>query len=360
MSLTNLVNAMNVYRRTQEQLKPENWLTMDVFRSFLPDWLPSGMPEPGSSPADTGQRQKVLAALLAGEGVPDATLQKLFGFTNAQLQAQQRQADPVIAPIPDHLVLMTFDDSTLDHYTIAAPELEKYGGHGIFYTTQMLPGEGMPGMGPNPGFADKSRYMTWQQIRELSDRGHEIGNHSLHHDIDFSTASDEDICKSVLGLEEKCREYGIPKPVNIGYPGGSCTRHVMELLHTLGYLWGRGSQVKDSPVVEADAWYDPYVHIPLCIPNHMAMTRERIQAAVEGAVHGKIALFVYHEVTPGPMMQVPFAEQIRLIYDLGGRAVTTRELAEYIDAQKAWEYCCPVRPDRPQRGPLPGAPRPNA
>ena len=358
MSLSNFVDALHVDQREQTRLKPENWITMDVFRNYIPDWVSSGMPAPGSSGNDRKEEKlNALAGVLAGEKVPDALLEELFGFNNAQLEAQLKAADPVIKPIPDHLVLLTFDDSTIDHYTIAAPVMEQYGFHGIFYTTEMLPGPAMMG-GWNPGFDDKTRYMTWEQIRDLSDRGHEIGNHTLHHDLDFPTSSDEAIRAAVVGLEEECAKHGVPKPINMGYPGGYLTQHNMDMMHQLGYYWGRGSQTGAGPLVVGDAWYDPYLHTPLCIPNHMAMNKEKITAAIEGAVNGKIAQFVYHEVTDGPMMQVPFAEQMKLIADLGGKAITTRELMEYVDPVKAWNYIYPVQPEQPKRGPLPGAPKP--
>ena len=358
MSLEHLADALHIYRREQRRLQPENWVTMDLLRNFLPDWVSSGMPAPGSSGGErTEEKLRVLSALLAGETVPDALLGELFGFSNEALQKQLSATDPVLKPIPDHLVLLTFDDSTLDHYTIALPELEKHGFHGIFYTTEMPAGPAMMG-GWNPGFTDKTRYMTWDQIRELSERGNEIGNHTLHHDLDFPTSTEEEIRAAVLGLEEECEKHGVPKPINIGYPGGSLTAENMRLMHELGYLWGRGSQTGSSPIVVGDAWYDPYLHTPLCIPNRMAISREKIITAIEGAVDGRIAQFVYHEVTDGPMMQVPFAEQMDLIAQLGGRAITTRELMEYIDPVLAWNYINPIQPEQPKRGPLPGAPAP--
>lgn len=63
-------------------------------------------------------------------------------------------------------VSFTFDDGSLDHYTLVAPELEKNGLRGTFWI-----------IGNSVG--------TWAvsaaQVRDLSDRGHEIGNHTWSH-----------------------------------------------------------------------------------------------------------------------------------------------------------------------------------
>jgi peptidoglycan-N-acetylglucosamine deacetylase len=67
-----------------------------------------------------------------------------------------------------------------------------------------------------PGFADKTAFMTWEQIKELSDRGHEIVNHSWHHSMKFQTGADDYIMEEIHGIEKRCVQYGIPKPTCFG------------------------------------------------------------------------------------------------------------------------------------------------
>ncbi len=64
-------------------------------------------------------------------------------------------------------VLISFDDTRVDHYFAAAPILEKYGLCGTFFI--MTVSIGKPG------------YMTKDQIKDLSDRGHAIGLHTWDH-----------------------------------------------------------------------------------------------------------------------------------------------------------------------------------
>ncbi len=73
-------------------------------------------------------------------------------------------------PLPSKPIMLTFDDTKLDQYTVAKPELEKYGFKGVFFIMTVSIGR------PN--------YMTKAQIKELSDAGHVIGSHTYdHHNV---------------------------------------------------------------------------------------------------------------------------------------------------------------------------------
>jgi peptidoglycan/xylan/chitin deacetylase (PgdA/CDA1 family) len=75
-----------------------------------------------------------------------------------------------LEPIPDKLVVLTFDDSSKSHFTIARPLLKKYGFGATFFITE--------------GFdfrSNKRDYMTWEEIAQLHRDGFEIGNHTLDH-----------------------------------------------------------------------------------------------------------------------------------------------------------------------------------
>lgn len=72
----------------------------------------------------------------------------------------------------DCAVSFTFDDGFKDHYTVAAPELEKRGWRGTFWVNgARVPGEKE---------AKKNR-MSWDEIREMDSRGHEMSNHGWSH-----------------------------------------------------------------------------------------------------------------------------------------------------------------------------------
>src|SRR5947207_7594546 len=75
-----------------------------------------------------------------------------------------------LEPIPDKLVVLTFDDASRSHYTIARPLLLKHHFGATFFIT-----EGWD-------FAtNKTDYMSWDQIAQLHKDGFEIGNHTRDH-----------------------------------------------------------------------------------------------------------------------------------------------------------------------------------
>lgn len=82
-------------------------------------------------------------------------------------------------PLPSKPVMITFDDTSEEHYTIALPELEKYGFKGAFFI--MTVSIGRPG------------YMSKEQIKDLSDKGHTIASHTYdHHNVKKYEGEDYD------------------------------------------------------------------------------------------------------------------------------------------------------------------------
>ena len=70
-------------------------------------------------------------------------------------------------PIPDKLVVLTFDDAIKSHFTVARLLLKKYKFGATFFVTE--------------GFdmtTNKRDYMTWDEIARLHKDGFEIGNHT--------------------------------------------------------------------------------------------------------------------------------------------------------------------------------------
>jgi peptidoglycan/xylan/chitin deacetylase (PgdA/CDA1 family) len=84
--------------------------------------------------------------------------------------------------VPAHdAVLLTFDDGGADALLVAAPLLESHGMRGIFFMTT--------GMIGRPGFLEPG------QLRELAERGHAIGSHSVTHPARFSALTREEMLR---------------------------------------------------------------------------------------------------------------------------------------------------------------------
>lgn len=81
------------------------------------------------------------------------------------------------APLPTKPVMITFDDTDLEQYTVGAPILDQYQFKGVFFIMTVSIG--------------RPHYMTKEQIRALSDAGHTIGSHTWdHHNVKKYTAED--------------------------------------------------------------------------------------------------------------------------------------------------------------------------
>ena len=100
-------------------------------------------------------------------------------------------------PIPDKLVVLTFDDASKSHVTVVAPLLKKYKFGATFFVTE--------------GFdmvTNKRDYMTWEEIAQLHNRGFEIGNHTRDHML----VTDRNVGKlveQIQAINERCKVHGI-------------------------------------------------------------------------------------------------------------------------------------------------------
>ncbi|TAH04865.1 MAG: polysaccharide deacetylase family protein [Sphingobacteriales bacterium] len=73
-------------------------------------------------------------------------------------------------PLPSKPVMITFDDTDLDQYTVGATTLKKYGYKGVYFI-----------MTVSIGKRGRFKYMDKTQIKELSDLGNTIGSHTYDH-----------------------------------------------------------------------------------------------------------------------------------------------------------------------------------
>jgi len=74
------------------------------------------------------------------------------------------------ARLPHKPIMLSFDDTDLDQYTTAYPEMKKYGFKGVFFIMTVSLG--------------RPHYMSRDQVRMLSDDGNTIGSHTWdHHNV---------------------------------------------------------------------------------------------------------------------------------------------------------------------------------
>lgn len=119
------------------------------------------------------------------------------------------------------MLALTFDDGTLDHLEIAAPELEKRGWRGTFY------------INPQSNDRARSRWLNWDGIRELHRRGHEIGNHSMSHTNPQRLAQEkqfETLAWEIAETQRQIFEHTGARPVTYTAPYGVNEEFVSRLL----------------------------------------------------------------------------------------------------------------------------------
>jgi peptidoglycan/xylan/chitin deacetylase (PgdA/CDA1 family) len=117
---------------------------------------------------------------------------QFFTISNLQALAEFWQnPEPDLHAKPS--ILFTFDDGRESNYTIAAPLLESFGGRGLFFIvpafTECSPDQALAffrsRINPNSRPGDEAwedwKPMRRDQIADLAERGHAIGNHTLTH-----------------------------------------------------------------------------------------------------------------------------------------------------------------------------------
>ena len=201
-------------------------------------------------------------------------------------------------PVPQKVVVLTFDDSVASQARYVAPLLKKLGFGATFFITE--------------GFefaVDKEHYMTWAEKPE-----------QLAADVEF--------------IEQQCVKFGIPKPVSFCYPGYQSSEAAVKLLRERGYQFARAGGAQA---------FDPAKDEPLTLPQAFDgkpdSTLEQFKAAVAQAKEGKVAVMTFHGV---PDIKHPrvntdpakFESYMQHLKDEGCRVIPMRDLAKYVAPRK--------------------------
>lgn len=242
------------------------------------------------------------------------------------------QLASALEPIPDKLVVLTFDDSVASHHSVVRPLLKRYGFGATFFITE--------------GFSfrtNKQDYMTWQQIRELHEDGFEIGNHTRDH-VSVSVRTLGQLKEQMEAINARCAEHRIPRPVSFGYPGNAIVPGALPILKELGIRFARRGGAPEHPYDWGRGFaYEPGADHPLLIPSagdaRPDWTLDDFKRAIDQARNGRIAVLQFHGV---PDREHPwvhtrperFEEFMRFLSANSFKVIALRDLARYIDPEQ--------------------------
>lgn len=125
------------------------------------------------------------------------------------------------APLPPKPIMITFDDTDEDQYTIGAAELNKYHFKGVFFIMTISIGR------PN--------YMSAQQIKALSDEGHVIAAHTWDHHSVAQLKTDKDYIAQFAQPKQKLETITGKAVDCFAYPFGIVNTKVIPELQKAGY-----------------------------------------------------------------------------------------------------------------------------
>jgi peptidoglycan/xylan/chitin deacetylase (PgdA/CDA1 family) len=220
------------------------------------------------------------------------------------------------------VVVLTFDDAELSHYTIVAPLLKKYGFGATFAVCEM-----------DWNTADSVFYMKWPQIAQLHQMGFEIGNHTGHHK-NMTKLSRDQMRQEIRYIEDRCTAYGIPKPISFAYPGNRSDSLSQVVLQEMGYQYARAG---------GSTFYNPAQDNPLVIPSYTMGSTDKLAnrtwTALKSVQPGQIMIFTIHGV---PDLGHPdyttsadvFTQYLEYMKKNRFKVIALRDLKKYLPAEQ--------------------------
>jgi peptidoglycan/xylan/chitin deacetylase (PgdA/CDA1 family) len=150
-------------------------------------------------------------------------LQKYFrvvSLTEFQRARRENRA------LPDNAVVLTFDDGFQDFATVVAPHLLS---RNLPATVFVITDRAYGNLPPNG-----ETFLTWEEIRELSESGLDIGSHTCAHPRlpDLSVA---DVMRELSESQAAVRMHTQQAEVALSFPFGQTSEQVSRMASSAGY-----------------------------------------------------------------------------------------------------------------------------
>ena len=220
----------------------------------------------------------------------------------------------LLKPIPDKLIVLTFDDAPASHYTVVAPVLKQMGFGGTIYVCDF-----------DSFKTRKDWYLTYRQMNEMDADGLEIGNHTLGHASGYGP---------IIAMEDQVLAHGGPRMSTVCWPIYAVNWDDCPKLSAHGYTFGRGGHERP---------YRPTVDNPFDVPSftvHDGVSVENFIKQAQLACNGRVVCFCFHGVPdmehpPVSLKPSTFKAMMQYLKDNNYKCVAMRDLTQYIDPVKA-------------------------
>jgi peptidoglycan/xylan/chitin deacetylase (PgdA/CDA1 family) len=122
--------------------------------------------------------------------------------------------------LPEKPIMLTYDDTDDDQFTIAAPEMKKYGFKGVFFIMTVS--------------INRPKYMTTDQLKQLANEGHVIESHTWDHHNVKGYKTEQDWLTQIEKPKKKIEEITGKVPEHFAYPFGLWNREAIPELKKRG------------------------------------------------------------------------------------------------------------------------------
>jgi len=127
-------------------------------------------------------------------------------------------------PLPEKPVVLSFDDGYRDAYEVVFPHLLERGFTAVFFVLA------------SPAHIESADYLTWTQMKEMSDAGMSIQAHGRDH-VDLRDRDYAYLVYQLVGIKEAIEYHTGQIPRFFCYPAGQYDADVITVLESADY-WG--------------------------------------------------------------------------------------------------------------------------
>jgi peptidoglycan/xylan/chitin deacetylase (PgdA/CDA1 family) len=131
------------------------------------------------------------------------------------------------ASLPPKPVIISFDDDWEGQYRYALPLLKKYGYTATFYIWVIVVG--------------RNHHMSWNEIKELSRNGMQLGCHTITHPYLTRIRSDEVLQHELAGARQDIEAHAGVAVTTLAYPFGQYNERVVAAAKAAGFTSARST-----------------------------------------------------------------------------------------------------------------------